>query len=206
MLSDSTGVGVAASDQDFAEKLSLWLNAFDAVKLHAVQQPVRASADGPPPDARAAASTAVAADVQRVRSALVKAIAAPVPETQADADAEAGYTPYRQRYAEQQRQMELKIEPLRDRVRQALSRVSPTLRQLAGLDAVLGQSLAGREQKLLAKVPVLLERRFEHLRQSGRLDVFGQEWQAVLQAELDLRLQPVMGMMEAMGHDARKSQ
>ena len=60
--------------------------------------------------------------------------------------------------------MEQMIQPLREHVRQALSRVSPQLRQVAALDAVMAQVLAAREQALLPKVPALLERRFAQCR------------------------------------------
>ena len=69
-------------------------------------------------------------------------------------------------------------------------------------------------QKLLATAPLLLERRFEAMRTKAEHDAalttpdaqphawlqhFDREWQAHLLAELDLRLQPVLGLVEALG-------
>ena len=40
----------------------------------------------------------------------------------------------------------------------------------------------------------------------GGLAVFGQEWEAIVLAELHLRLQPVVGMMEAWGASPQTTQ
>ena len=137
-------------------------------------------------------------------------------------EAEADYAPHHRRYLDQQRQMELKIEALRGHVRHNMSRVSTPLRQLAALDAAMEQMLVAREQKLLTARPAFLERRFEQLRQAhqqtladagaednpalwrqpnGWLAIFGRDLQALLLAELTVRMEPVTGLMEAMGHD-----
>ncbi|MEO5796914.1 MAG: DUF3348 family protein, partial [Rhodoferax sp.] len=135
----------------------------------------------------------------------------PVPVPAAPAEPVADYALFRQRHLDLQRQMEWMIPPLRIRVREAVASVSPALRQLAALDAVWEQLLAAREQKSLATIPALLKNRFEQLRTThqqadqpalrqqagGWLDRFDKEQQAVLLAELDLRLEPVMGLVEA---------
>lgn len=200
LLSDATGVRREASGEDVAEKFSRWLNAFDAVKLHAVQQPGKAPAEGRSKADLRDALAALEAECHRVQTALVAAWrtrAAPAPE------GDAAFAAHRQRYLEQQRQMELKIGPLRERTRQVLSRGPSRLRQLAALDAVLDQALAGREQRLLFKVPAHMEPRFEQRRQAGRLEDFEREWHELLLAELNVRLQPVLGMMEALGNEAK---
>jgi len=136
----------------------------------------------------------------------------------ASLDITATYELYRQRYIAHQRTMELRIRPFRVKVREALVKASPTLAKLADLDAVFDRSLAEREKKLFAKVPTLLDERFKHLRQSHQkgltgtheaedpkppmesgtwLTRFGQELQAVLVAELDARLEPTLGLIEA---------
>jgi hypothetical protein len=127
--------------------------------------------------------------------------AAPVPEAAPD------YGAFHKRYLDQQRQMELRIGPFRAHVREVMARASARLQQLAALDAVLEQTLGPREQRLMGSVPVFLERRFELLRQaqpaavpqgaSRWLAQFENEFQQVLLAELNSRLQPVVGMMEA---------
>lgn len=220
LAGDWAPVDTPPSGMDFAERLSLWLNAFDAIGLQAAHRSIRAIqavAPGKLPHPRSALPGALEEDVRRVRSTLAKAIAQDPPP-------DAGYSVYLQRHLELQRQMELMIGPLRDHVRQSLSRVSPGLRQLAALDAVLEQVLAPREQLLLPTVPSLVERRFEQLRLAHRqaleaagqeddpalwrqpggwLDLFGKDWRQALLAELDLRLEPVAGLIEALSNELK---
>jgi len=120
----------------------------------------------------------------------------------------------RRTYVAHQREMELAIRALRVNARAALASASPALARLAALDGVLDGILSDRESKLLAKIPSLLEKRFQQLRQPqpqpgqpatgivpgtwpSRL---WQELQAVLLAELDMRLQPALGLIEALTH------
>lgn len=206
LLSDAASVDVDASRQDVAEKLGLWLGTLDTLQLHAAHQSIKAFAQETPAHARAATSHPLEEDVQRVRAALVQAITANGAAQAIDADA--GYAPYRQRYLERQRHIESKIASLRSHVRQILSRASPRLKQLAYLDTVMEQVIGGREQRLMATVPVLLEKRYEQLRRAqdeGWQDTFRQAWQEVLLAEMAVRLQPVVGLMEAFSNEVKKS-
>jgi hypothetical protein len=242
---------------DFAERLGVWLNAFDAIELQAAHQSIKAirtAAPGKPAKARSTRAQSVDVDFQQVRSVLANAIARvamPLPgATSAPADsvrlrpglahppgpagvhsaasaADASFAPYQQRHLELQRQMEQMISPLRDHVRQTLCTVSPRLRQLAVLDSVLEHLLAPREQMLLPTVATRVERRFEQLhlahRQSleatgqqddpvlwrqagGWLDVFGKDWRQALLAELDLRLEPTAGLIEALSNELKNKQ
>jgi hypothetical protein len=187
-----------ASGMDFAERLSLWVNAFDAIRLQAVHQAIQSSE---PVRASAAASPqarSLAEHFQQVRTALASAIAQDLPDA-AEA-AEAGYAPYQRRHLELQRRMELMTGPLREHVRHALARASTRMRQLAVLDAALEQVLAPREQALLASVAARLQARFEQRRQDGALDGFINDWRQALLAELDLRLEPVAGLVDALSH------
>ena len=104
-------------------------------------------------------------------------------------------------------------------MRQTISAVSPALRQLAALDAVLQHVLGAREQTLLPAAVALMERRFQQLRQAhaepdaasapddpapqgpdGWRERFLGEWRQVLLAEVELRLEPVAGLIDALGH------
>ena len=99
------------------------------------------------------------------------------------------------------------------------------LKQLAALDEALDRILYVRERQLLSTVPLLLEGRFEQLlkahpqppvgtrqadapalrRQPGEgLVDFHKEMQGVLLAELELRLQPTAGLIEALRNEASK--
>jgi hypothetical protein len=143
----------------------------------------------------------------------------PTPQADEPLDTPTAYEPYRRYYQSHQRAMAESIQPLRMQARQALAQASPALKQLADLDAVFDSLLSERESKLLATVPLLLKRRFEQLRQAHQptpiapahadtpamrlpapswLAGFGHELQTVLLAELDVRLQPALGLMEAL--------
>jgi hypothetical protein len=144
-----------------------------------------------------------------------------------EAAADASYAPWRQRHLELQRQMELMIPPLREHLRAALARGPARMRQLAALDAAMEQVLAPREQKLLPRIAERMERRFAQLRAAhlqalqdsgvdddpaawrrpgGWLERFAGEWRQLLAAELDLRLQPAMGLVEALGNELNEQQ
>lgn len=233
LLGDWAPVDMETPGMDFAERLSLWVNAFDAIGLRAAHQSIRTLNTAAPgrPDPRQAPVKAMTEDVLRVRTALAKLIAkATVGFAEADAPdlltaAETSYAPCHQLHLKLQREMEQMIGPLRDRVRQTLGRVAPKLRQLAALDAVLEQVIAPREQMLLPTVSNLMSRRFEQLRQAhlqtqtieagqqddpatwrqagGWLAVFGNDWRHALLSELDLRLEPVIGLVEALRNESK---
>ena len=84
---------------DFAERLALWVSAFDAIKLQAAQRPARAKPSAPARQV-AAAARALHEQMQRVRAALAHAIAQdPVTLTGADPQ-DPGYTPFQRRHGE----------------------------------------------------------------------------------------------------------
>ncbi|MBU4518864.1 MAG: DUF3348 domain-containing protein, partial [Gammaproteobacteria bacterium] len=111
------------------------------------------------------------------------------------------------RYQDQQRRLEMSVDALREHVRQTLAKGPPRLAQLAALDAVLGEMLGGREQRLLNNVPAFLKLRFTELRrqpltaENNWLATFNTELEQTLLAELDHRLQPVAGMIESISHE-----
>lgn len=149
----------------------------------------------------------------------------PTPESGAPLEIAAHYEPYRRFYLAHQRDMETKLRPLRATVREALGKMSPALAKLAALDAAFDEILFEREGRLLATVPALLEKRFGQLLQEhqqaivdsqdvddpatwmqagGWLAGFCRELRGVLLAELDLRLQPTLGLMEAFSNETTK--
>lgn len=151
----------------------------------------------------------------------------PVPTAQDTAEEAADFEPWRRYYLAHQRDMNANIGALRATVRAALARRSPALAKLAALDAVMDQALAERERALLATVPALLEQRFGQRLDAHRAAVadsqaaddpaawmgpggwlagFCAELKAVLLAELELRLQPVTGLLEALDNEMGKQQ
>jgi hypothetical protein len=233
LLSEWVPEEAPASREDFAQRLSQWLAVSDAITLRAAHQSMPPVARGRPARAPAptpATTTAALGEhVQRVRTGLVKAITAnpspstraprerhPAPPVEAAVAPDDGFAPFQQRYLDLQRQMALQIEALRGQVRSALTKASPRLAPLAAFDAVLEQMLGAREQKLMGTVPQVLERRFGQLRGEhspepdtggpphGWQQAFGKDMEAALLAELEVRLQPVTGMMEALNNELGK--
>lgn len=198
--------------QDVAERLAQWLSVADVIRLHAAHESIASLAAPAPAGARPADVAAAREELSRVRAALEQAVVT------ADAgtarEPEAAYAPYHRRYLDQQRRMGMSIDALRDRVRQALAGASPRLAQLAELDAVLARLFAAREQQLLATVPACLGERFEQLRRQqpddadaasrgAWRDTFAREFREALLAELELRLQPVAGMIDALSNEMK---
>lgn len=209
--------GPASPQATIAQRLGQWLDWTDAIPLSAVL--AGGAAAVPAPAARAAADARLArAALARVRADLTRAItgdavfAAARPAAAGDAATDTGaeesrrdpFEPYRRACQTLQRAMAGRIAPLRQQARAALGQASPGLARLAALDAVMDEWLAPRERSLLASVPTLLERRCEQLRQRWPQDWaarLGPEVQDVLLAELDVRLQPVEGLIEALGQE-----
>jgi hypothetical protein len=206
--------------QDVPERLGNWLSAFDSVKLDGALQAISAYGSqtsgqrGQPVDV-----PALEALWRRAKAEMTDLIAS-----------KADHGPHHQHYAELQRQMDTRVSDCRARVRQALGKASPRLRQLAALDGVMAGMLGDREHKLLAAVPVYLERRFTHRRQihqqgsvaagiadedddarrwqqaGGGLEGFQQDMRELLLAELQVRLQPILGLIEAAQEEHRQVQ
>lgn len=217
LLAGMADGGVRAAAPVTAERLSRWLGWADAIALSAA---LGGPAAGMPSSARLAAGEGEWAECSRMRAGVVAAIAAGggMSRDGGPAHGEGGavpaeYAPYRMHYLARQQAMETAIAPLRSRLRAALAACSPAMARLAMVDAVMEQALAPRERSLLASVPVLLGQHFERERQTAAaqadaprddvdpeawLDVFGQHLRTVLLAELDMRLQPVDGLLEAL--------
>lgn len=142
-------------------------------------------------------------------------------QTIADDDAATSafdFTVFRQRYIAMQRSMQAATGSLRGRLREVLAQKSDRMAQLAEVDAAMELTLSPREQTLLASVPDLLGEHFERLRQAEQselsdaqesvntpaampgawLGVFRRDMQSILLAELDVRFQPIEGLLAAL--------
>lgn len=220
-LLDTVGQGAA-----FAEKLGMWVSFTDAITLSAVHSATVASA----PELTSGARPDLGQAFARVQAGLVSSfgraqLALSAPEPDALSDPASAFEPYRRYYQAQQREIELKLRPLRAQVREVLGQSSARLRKLAALDVALDGILCERESKLLLKLPSLLEKRFKQLvkahqqtplpaqqadnpalwtQAGGWLANFSQEMQTVLRADMDLRMQPVLGLIEAYQMDSTK--
>lgn len=214
--------------QTVAEKLSHWVAWTDAIALSRVlAEGANTNVPDRVPGAQAT-SQHVIDQYTRVRGDLAEAIAHdallnedPARPVLAAAEPATGgkldYAAYRRQYRAHQHTMEDRIGALRARVRAAVSAASPALRRLAALDAALDVALGAHQRRLLEKVPVMLEKRFQalHKRAQTRPEAqpdqgspalpslaIGRTLQRVLQAELETRMQPVQGLIAALGNNA----
>lgn len=199
---------------DISDRLSHWVDWNRAVALsRALDGRLPAvPADAPRFDA------AEQAECMRVRAVLAESILAAPDLRRGPAAGAADYSAHRQRCVTLQRSMQAATGRLRGRLRDMLCQVSPELARLAEVDAVMEQTLSPREQSLLATVPALLGQHFERLRAAAMpaprgcdtdeaapavvpaswLARFHQDMQDVLLAELDVRFQPIEGLLAAL--------
>ena len=232
VLADLALMDAAQAGTAFAERLGQWMNLGHAITLHGALNTSPSPVKVPAPSGLRAA---LSEEFNRVRTGFETIIntppgtkgvrtraGMPLPDLLLPLEMPSAFEPYRRYYLAQQRDMELATRPLRAKARDVLARASPALKTLATLDAALDDILNDRESKLLAHVPVLLEKRFtqllkehEHRLEStgltdnpaywmhagGWLARFRTDLQTVLLAELDLRLQPTVGLIEALNHE-----
>ena len=222
-------VDTAASDNGFAQKLAAWIDFSSAINLcavHTTGQPQPGPAVGA---AAGEAVVQTFARMRSALEKTVSQAAAgksrnafPRPQAGDSPEDASAYAPYRKYHLALQRELDDGIRTLRSQVRDMVGRAAPRLRPLLALDATLETALSEREGYLLAKIPTLLERRFRQLRDAHRqtaagaspadhpglwlqpggwLARYGQELHTVLLAELDLRLQPSVGLIEALQHE-----
>jgi hypothetical protein len=154
-----------------------------------------------------------------------------LPPNRGDAspDEASAFEPYKNFYTAQQRDIDGKIQRLQSDVREAAAGISPKLAQLAALDMVLGDTLALHARKFFSAIPKLLAKRYSHLhrdfqpavsgakhsnnmslqereRSCGKLHrQFCAEMQGLLLAEIEARLLPVLGIIEALNTEADKN-
>jgi hypothetical protein len=159
--------------------LSQWFDWTQAISLSA--------ALGEAPSARRASSAGRSGDageLAHVRSALERRLAETCRDLAPD------FAALRQQVLAWQLVMEAQIVPLRRRLRSTLAK--GPLARLAQIDAVMEQVMAPREHALLATAIQRLEPRHR-----ADPEDFAHALHALLEAELELRLQPVEGLLAA---------
>ncbi|WP_114238236.1 DUF3348 domain-containing protein [Dyella sp. C9] len=214
LLARLADVEVAPSRQTLSDRLSQWLDWTHAIALSTALDGRPASAETP------AFGSAEEDECARVRAALAQSIVGPrdaEPAADLTSPEAIDYAPFRQRYLAMQRSMQAATGNLRGRLRDLLAASSRDMARLAEVDAVMERALSPREQTLLASVPGLLGKHFDRLRDAAAqvlpgeaadpqampataawLEVFRKDMQSVLLAELDVRFQPVEGLLAAL--------
>lgn len=195
-----------------AERLGGWLGWADAIGLSQVlatapAATANAAAGRTARDWADAALDRLQADLQNAFDDALLALesAQPTPEGVPLADLLA---PYRLHHSQQQRAMAARVATLRERLRPQMAEACGALARLAQLDVLFERALVEQEKQALAGLPALLTRRAEthhaadprHWRRR-----FWADLQRALRAELDLRLQPVLGLIEALHQEASAS-
>lgn len=225
LLAQLADTDIAESRQSLPDRLSQWLGWTDAIALStALNGPPPAVAAGARAFGRDDANLCASVRSALTKTITHEGASAPARRDArgaapaAPADESANYAEFRQRYLSIQQAMETDIGQLRARLRVMLAAKSPAFARLATLDAIMERSLGARERSLLASVPALLGTRFERLRAAEQasladaeasgesaapppgawLAVFRKEMQSVLLAELEVRFQPVEGLLAAL--------
>ena len=203
-LDVAEGTDVSAA---FAEKLGAWLDFRNAITLHGIHS---ATASHRMPRPPATLHDALNAELARRRSVLTASIQLPLPGLDLSLKPATAYEPYRRHHLARQREMELQLRQLRNKIRSLLSGVSPSLQKLTALDAAFEHMLSERESKLFSTVPALLEKHFKQLLKEHAQDdpphwlrTFGATLQSALLSELDVRLQPALGLIEAFNDEMK---
>lgn len=138
-----------------------------------------------------------------------------------DATGQVGFEAFRKRHLAHQRAIQSSTGRLRGRLRDRLAAQAGDQARLADVDAAMELVLSPREHSLLAAVPDLLEAHFQRLRDAASessgdshgdllgqqtapiasgawLDGFRRDLQHALLAELELRFQPIEGLLAAL--------
>ncbi|MFT7184970.1 MAG: hypothetical protein ACI84K_000342 [Pseudohongiellaceae bacterium] len=142
----------------------------------------------------------------------------PVPKSDTLIKDAINFDQYQRFYLLHQSELDFKIEKLRSCIRKMMSEQSLGLAQLAELDKTISQSMRVHTRKHFSVVPKILKVRFEllyseyretlertnyvdnpslWLTEKGWLTQFYAEMQQLLLAEFEVRLQPVIGLVEA---------
>ncbi len=235
-LTDLAVSNTEPAQQQFAERLGRFLNFSDAITLSAALD----EADKQHFDAHPASKDAIEEAFLQTRNTLVTAIIKscapnveqariklPTIPMMGPFDQAAIFDRYHRFYATHQQSFDTCLRSLRAHIRNAIAGVSPTLKQLAVLDAAYDEILADRSRKLFSMIPKILEKRFDFLfkqhqetlaarhqeddrniwtQAGGWIERFNNELQGLLLAELDVRLQPALGLVEAFSKEVHKNQ
>ena len=149
----------------------------------------------------------------------------PLAELDHPIDPKTAFDPFRRFALGHQRQMEQVVKGLRGQLRGMLDKGTASQRQLATLDAIFENVLLDREGRLLGQITLAFEKRFakalqQHMQQllqaaeadepaprtTPWLAPLLEDLRSALLAELDLRLQPVLGLIEALTQDTSPQQ
>lgn len=222
-LAELGGADKAVSNKQFTERLGQLFDLPDSIRLSTVHGKRPAPVGGPPPISR----EDLKAEFLRTRAAIISSAVRSFvpgggtmrlrfPTVTPDLTLAQTMTaePYLAFYAAQQRDIDFRIRNLHASTREAVAGFSQRLAQLAELDAALGDPLSNQNRRFFAAVGQVLGKRIESLlteyRQSGAdeppdnvrwaqtLAQLRAELQSSLLAEIETRMLPTLGLIEAL--------
>lgn len=225
-LNDLAVAKTQVSHRQFTERLGQLIDFSDSITLsdaHARQLKVESEDAG-------AFSEGITSEFLRARSSLVQAamrsffpgsgptrIKWPTAEELPPAGAATAAEPYLKFYNAQQLDIDTKIRGLHLRTREAVAALSENLARICAIDAALSDALASHSRRYFNSVPRLLSRRLEFLFQEHQAAVeageepaaswdrtreqLRRETQGLLLAEIEARLLPALGLIEALNEE-----
>jgi hypothetical protein len=222
-LADMLDADAQVSHQRFIERLGQAFNLADSIKISAVLEQ-QAQEPTTSPDVE---KTAIKDEFERVRASIISSavqsfepgpasVRTRFPQLRAEMTTAETMSAehYMTFYVAQQRNIDFRTRDLHASTRDALTKLSPQMARLAALDAVLADPLLTPARRAFLIVPRLLRRRFETLLEEHHRDQadergvrerweltlaqFRLEMQGLLLAEIDTRLLPTLGLIEAL--------
>lgn len=213
---------VTLSPKQFAGRLGQLVDLADSISISSAHAELQRQVFEP----GGASRQAIVDEFLRVRRSIMRSVIsscagqtgasrARLPEAMAELppDVATAYAPYMKFYVAHQRDIDPRVQRLLADTRESVAGLSPNLAQLCTLDEVVGNTLSLHRRKFFGAVPRLLARRFEqgfneHKRarsdgQSGPTSwdqfhrQFCAEMRGLLLAEIETRLLPVTGLIEA---------
>lgn len=131
------------------------------------------------------------------------------------------FEPYLNAWITLQRRVIAASRQLRDKTRKVMKEHNQNLARLAELDSAFDHAMAGYTSQCFSHIPKVLEQRFQALAQALQspsdipqeagitpgdwLHSYCEEAQNLLLAELDVRLEPVLGLLEACHNEVTHS-
>lgn len=222
LLAELVGADTAASDKLITERLGQLFDLPGSIRLSSVLDKPAAV-----PAQTAVSPQEARAEFLRARTAIISSalrsflpgggsirLRFPAIATREDFEEAATADALLAFYAAQQRDIDFRIRNLQAATRDTVAGFSPRLAQLAALDAALGDPLAAHNRRFFSAVCSLLGKHVENLideyHQAASADPRDEKlWaatlarlrsdmQGLLLAEIETRLQPALGLIEAL--------
>lgn len=233
LVAELGGATAGKAPPDFAERLGRLFDLSDTIVLDDATRRTPPGPFESDTAQRRERETALSAELARTRDELAAAVLEsfespsvsdplPAPKAARKPGIPPSFEPYQRFYQTRQRQLAVGAQRLRARARKALAQQGPELAQLAELDAVFDNTLANYTRQAFGALPKVLDKRFRTLwrahhkkaedpdppenwiQEGAWLDRFQREMRLLLLAELEARLEPAQGLLDALHNEDTK--